>query len=116
MSISGRYTGARNAWWVITIGIVLLFFPPLFWLGILLILLGLGIGVGGWAGRETEERRGIRASGEQAREYLGEMTGGWIIVLGVLLLLFPEPITSVIGVFVILLGVGVWIAAWWRER
>lgn len=105
-----------NGWWLITLGIVLLFFPPLFWLGIIVILFGIGIGIGGWAGGETEERPGIRESGEQAREYLGGMTGGWIIVLGVLLFLFPEPISSGIGVLVILIGLGVWIVTWWRER
>lgn len=112
----GRYVGAASAWWLFTLGIILLFFPPLFWLGIILILLGIGFGVGGWARGEPEERRGLRESGEQAREYLGGMTGGWIIVLGVLLFLFPEPITSGIGVLVILVGLGVWIASWRRER
>lgn len=43
------------------------------------------------------------------------MSGGWLIVLGVLLFIIPTPLTTLIGI-IILIGIGVWIAAWWGER
>lgn len=86
MSSSSGYAGMASAWWLIVIGIVLLFFPPLFWLGIILILIGIVSSIAAWAGGgESGERRGVRESGEQASEYLAGISGGWLIALGVIL-------------------------------
>lgn len=111
-----RYAGVASAWWLIGLGVILLFFPPLFWLGLLLILGGIGFSLAGWAGQDREERRGVHASGDRAREYLGAISGGWIIALGVFLFIIPTPLTTLVGIFVILVGIGVWLSAWWSER
>lgn len=116
MANRGGYAEVANAWWLIGLGILFLFFPPLFWFGILLMLAGIVFGVVGWARQGGEERRGVRASGEQARDYLGAISGGWIIALGVFLFIIPTPLTTLIGIFVILVGIGVWLSAWWGER
>lgn len=119
MSISGGYAGAASAWWLIVLGVILLFFPPLFWLGIILIVLGIISGIVAWArggdSDERQERQGIRERGDQASEYLAGISGGWLIVLGVLLFFIPTPLTTLIGIVLILIGIGVWIAAWWSS-
>lgn len=114
--MSGERAGVASAWWLIIIGIVLLFFLPLFWLGIILIVFGIAVGIAGWASSGSDERRSIRESGEHASEYLAGVSGGWLIVLGVLLFIIPTPLTTLIGIVIILIGIGVWIAAWWGER
>lgn len=40
----------------------------------------------------------------------------WLIVLGVLLFLFPTPLTTVIGTILIIVSIGMWVAAWSSER
>jgi uncharacterized membrane protein len=110
------YGSVASAWWLIGLGIVLLFIPPLFWLGLVLIFGGIILGLAGWFEQEGEEREGIRESGDRASEYLGGITGGWIIALGVVLFIIPTPLTTLIGILVILVGIGVWLSAWWGER
>ncbi len=41
---------------------------------------------------------------------------GWIILLGVLFFFFPEPVTSFWGAILILIGVGIFLVGWWRDR
>ncbi len=119
MSISGGYAGAASAWWLIILGVILLFFPPLFWLGIILIVLGIISGIVAWVrggdSGERQERQGIRERGDQASEYLAGISGGWLVVLGVLLFIIPTPLTTLVGIVLILIGIGVWIAAWWSS-
>jgi hypothetical protein len=110
---SREYASVASAWWLIIIGIVLLFFPPLFWLGIIFTIVGIIAGIAGWANSGSDERRSVRESGELASEYLAGVSGGWLIVLGVLLFIIPTPLTTLVGIIIILVGIAFWIAAWW---
>jgi|GEM_PF-2976203 len=53
-----------------------------------------------------------RTSKSAIRNALSGITDGgpgtWLILLGVLLFVVPEPITSIIGALVLLVGIAVW--------
>lgn len=39
-----------------------------------------------------------------------------LLVIGVLFFLFPEPLTSFLGIILVLLAAVIWLAGWYRER
>ena len=41
---------------------------------------------------------------------------GGLLVIGTLFFLFPEPLTSLIGIALVLVAAGIWLAGWYRER
>lgn len=41
---------------------------------------------------------------------------GGLLVIGTLFFLFPEPLTSVLGIALVLVAAGIWLAGWYRER
>jgi hypothetical protein len=47
-------------------------------------------------------------------KYWGAIGVTELLVIGTLLFLFPEPMTSVLGITLVLLAAGVWIAGWYR--
>ncbi|QLG28643.1 hypothetical protein HUG10_14300 [Halorarum halophilum] len=48
------------------------------------------------------------------RKYWAAIGVAELLILGTLFFLFPEPITSVLGIALVLLAAGVWIAGWYR--
>lgn len=46
------------------------------------------------------------------RRYSEEEQAGLLIIIGVILFFFPEPITSAIGIIVLLIGIGTWVFDW----
>lgn len=46
------------------------------------------------------------------RRYSEEEQATLLIIIGVILFIIPEPITSVIGIITIILGVATWVADW----
>lgn len=49
-------------------------------------------------------------------KYWGAIGVAELLVIGTLFFLFPEPITSVLGMTLIVIAAGVWLAGWYRER
>lgn len=39
-----------------------------------------------------------------------------LLIIGVLLFFFPEPLTSFLGIVLILIAALIWLAGWFRER
>lgn len=39
-----------------------------------------------------------------------------LLIIGVLLFFFPEPLTSFLGIILILVAALIWLAGWYRER
>lgn len=48
--------------------------------------------------------------------YWGAIGVGGLLVIGTLFFLFPEPLTSFIGIALVLVAAGIWLAGWYRER
>lgn len=48
------------------------------------------------------------------RRYWAGIGVAELLVIGTLFFLFPEPITSVVGIALVTLAVVVWIAGWYR--
>ena len=48
------------------------------------------------------------------RSYWGAIGVGELLVLGTLFFLFPEPITSVLGITLVAVAAAVWVAGWYR--
>lgn len=46
------------------------------------------------------------------RKYSEEEQASLLIIIGVILFVIPEPITSVIGIIVLILGIATWVADW----
>ena len=46
------------------------------------------------------------------RKYSEEEQASLLIIIGAVLFFFPEPITSVIGIIVLLVGIATWVADW----
>lgn len=46
------------------------------------------------------------------RRYSEEEQASLLIIIGFILFVFPEPITSAIGVVVLVLGIATWVADW----
>jgi hypothetical protein len=46
------------------------------------------------------------------RRYSEEEQATLLIIIGFILFVFPEPITSVIGIIVLIVGVATWVADW----
>ncbi|MDS0281005.1 hypothetical protein [Haloarcula onubensis] len=38
-----------------------------------------------------------------------------LLVIGTLFFLFPEPLTSVLGIILVLVASGIWLAGWYRD-
>lgn len=55
-----------------------------------------------------------RASGfrDWIRRYSEEEQATLLIIVGVILFLIPEPITSIIGIIVLLIGIFTWVSDW----
>jgi len=49
-------------------------------------------------------------------KYWGAVGVSGLLVIGTLFFLFPEPLTSVIGIALVLVAAGIWLAGWYRER
>ncbi|RBI59925.1 hypothetical protein DMJ13_19675 [halophilic archaeon] len=49
-------------------------------------------------------------------EWLEGVSVTWIIVLGVFLFFFPEPISSVVGAILLGIGVVAFFVGWWEDR
>ena len=49
------------------------------------------------------------------RRYSEEEQATLLILIGAILFFFPEPITSAIGIVVLVVGIATWVADWiWR--
>jgi UPF0716 family protein affecting phage T7 exclusion len=46
------------------------------------------------------------------RRYSEEEQASLLIIIGAILFFFPEPITSAVGIVVLILGVATWVADW----
>ena len=46
------------------------------------------------------------------RRYSEEEQASLLIIIGFILFIFPEPITSLIGIIVLIVGIATWIADW----
>lgn len=46
------------------------------------------------------------------RKYSEEEQASLLIIIGAVLFFFPEPITSAIGIIVLLVGIATWVADW----
>lgn len=46
------------------------------------------------------------------RKYSEEEQASLLIIIGAILFFFPEPITSVIGIVVLIVGVATWVSDW----
>ncbi|MFT4891056.1 MAG: energy-converting hydrogenase Eha subunit C [Halobacteriales archaeon] len=55
---------------------------------------------------ESEESRSITS---KVRRYIGTSLASWIILAGAILVVLPEPITSFVGVALLLIGLVMWI-------
>ena len=49
-------------------------------------------------------------------ERLEAIGAGAVIVLGLVLLFFPEPSTSVVGGLMVLIGLGIWVTQWRKMK
>lgn len=49
-------------------------------------------------------------------KYWSAVGVGGLIVIGALLFFFPEPMTSLLGIILILTAALIWLAGWYRER
>ena len=50
------------------------------------------------------------------KKYWGAIGVGGLLVIGVLFFLFPEPITSFLGIILVLVAALIWLAGWYRDR
>jgi drug/metabolite transporter (DMT)-like permease len=48
--------------------------------------------------------------------YWGAIGVAELLVLGTLFFLFPEPLTSLVGIALVLTAAAVWVAGWYRGR
>lgn len=53
-----------------------------------------------------------RSRAKGFRSYLEEEQAALLILIGAILFFFPEPITSVIGVIVLVIGIATWVSDW----
>lgn len=49
-------------------------------------------------------------------KWLEGISVSWIIIIGVILFFFPEPISSFWGAVLILAGVVAFFVGWWQDR
>lgn len=50
------------------------------------------------------------------KDWVDALGIGGIIILGLVLFFFPEPITSFMGIVIIILACLAWLAGWYRTR
>lgn len=48
------------------------------------------------------------------KKYWSGVGVGGLLVIGTLFFLFPEPLTSVLGIALVLVAAGIWLAGWYR--
>lgn len=49
-------------------------------------------------------------------KWLEALGAGAIVILGIVLLVFPEPSTSIVGGVLIVVGLGLWLLGWRRSK
>jgi hypothetical protein len=63
--------------------------------------------------RETPDRRktrrDVRGRGTRDEDLVDDRLVGIVLVVGLALFLFPEPVTSAVGVLLLAVGVGAWV-------
>lgn len=53
---------------------------------------------------------------ESPREWWDALGVGGVIIIGLALFFFPEPVTSVIGILVIVVAALLWLGGWYTSR
>jgi hypothetical protein len=48
------------------------------------------------------------------KKYWSAIGVGGLLVIGTLFFLFPEPLTSVLGIALVLVAAGIWLAGWYH--
>lgn len=49
-------------------------------------------------------------------KYWSAIGVGGLLIVGVLFFFFPEPLTSMLGIILVLLAALIWLAGWYRDR
>lgn len=62
------------------------------------------------AGRETTGDRADRGTADEDGDWLDEGVILTLVIVGIGLFVFPEPATSAVGIFLVAVGVGAWLA------
>ena len=50
------------------------------------------------------------------RQWWDALGVGGVIIIGLALFFFPEPVTSFIGIIIILVAVLIWLGGWYNNR